>query len=172
MIHDPPLDGLGGLQLALRDQLEQVVGVVNDLPLGAEVGVLVGERVEAVRTGGDDLLGAALLAIAVDGRDVRLRQHQEQQLVAGSACGVARARLLLAEDREIDAGLLQQLRPWPARSSWRDRRSWRRSRPRTARRPSGLPPSSARRALRTRWRDRRVTGSTGCRWSPCPGRAC
>ena len=76
----------------------------------AEVGVLVLQRVEAVRAGRDDRLHAALLLVAVERRGVLLGEHREEELVAGAPRGIARAGLLLPEDREVDARLLQQLR--------------------------------------------------------------
>ena len=80
--------------------------MVDDLVVAAEVGVLVGERVEAVRAARDDLRHAGL----VHRRHVLLREGLERVLVAHPPSGVARARLARAEDGEVDAGGLQQLR--------------------------------------------------------------
>ena len=73
--------------------------VVDDLVPSAELRVLVAERVEAVRAGGDD----GLHPVPVQRLDVRGREHLEDVLVAHPSRGVAGARLLLAEDREADA---------------------------------------------------------------------
>ena len=67
--------------------------------------VLVLERVEAVRTGRDDLLDLVLL----ERLDVLRGQPLEHELVAGAAGGVTRAGLAVAEDAEADAGHVEQL---------------------------------------------------------------
>ena len=85
--------------------LEQL-GVVDDLVVAAEGGVLVLDGVEAVRAAGDDLLGARL----VEGGDVHLRLLLVQVLVAEAPHRVAGARLLGAEDAEGDAGPVQHAR--------------------------------------------------------------
>ena len=93
------------LELALREQLGEELGVVDDLVVAAEVGVLVGERVEAVRAARDDLLHAG----AVHRGDVLLGVRLERVLVPHPPGRVAGARLARAEHREVDAGGLQQL---------------------------------------------------------------
>ena len=93
-------------QLPRAHELIEELGVVVHLVAAAELRVLVPERVEAVRTGGDDLAHA----VAIQGFDVALGQHLEQELVADAAGRVSAAGFLAAEDRELDAGLLQQLR--------------------------------------------------------------
>ena len=85
--------------------LEQL-GVVDDLVVAAERRVLVLDRVEAVRAGGDDLLDAGL----VEGGDVHLGLLLVQVLVAQAADRVAGAGLLRAEDAEGDAGPVQHAR--------------------------------------------------------------
>ncbi len=79
--------------------------VVHDLVVAAELRVLVLQRVEAVRALRDDLLHAH----AVERLDVLHREHLEDVLVARAAGRVAGAHLARAEDREVDAGALQQL---------------------------------------------------------------
>ena len=79
--------------------------MVHDLVVTADLRVLVAQRVEAVRAGDDDLLGADL----VERLDVLLREHLEQELVARTARGVTGAGLTLAEHGERDAGHVQQL---------------------------------------------------------------
>ncbi len=93
-------------QTAAVDELRQQLRVVHHLVVAAEVAVLVGERVEAVRAAGDDLRHARV----VQRRHVLLGVALEDVLVAHSAGRVAGARLARAEDGEVDAGGLQQLR--------------------------------------------------------------
>ena len=82
--------------------LEQL-GVVDDLVVAPEGGVLVLDGVEAVRAAGDDLLGARL----VEGGDVHLRLLLVQVLVAQTPHRVTGAGLLGTEDAEGDAGPVQ-----------------------------------------------------------------
>ena len=96
----------GRREAALAHQLGEQLGVVDDLVVAAEVRVLVGERVEAVRAARDDLAHARL----VERLDVLLGVGLEDVLVAHPPRGVAVARLARAEDREVDARGLQQLR--------------------------------------------------------------
>src|SRR5947209_2145762 len=93
-------------ELALADELGEERGVVHDLVLAAEVRVLVPERVEAVRARRDDLLNAG----AVQRGHVLAREALERVLVAHPPGGVAVARFARAEDREVDARLLHELR--------------------------------------------------------------
>ena len=65
------LHRLLGLELARLDQAHEEVRVVHDLELAAEVGVLVLQRVEAVRAGRDD--GLLVDVVAVQRLDVLLR---------------------------------------------------------------------------------------------------
>ena len=90
--------------LALRDQPGQELGVVDDLVVAAELGVLVRDRVEAVRAGRDDRLGRGL----VQGLDVLLGEHGVDELVAHPARRVPGAGLGRAENGEADPGLVQQ----------------------------------------------------------------
>src|SRR5206468_6498419 len=96
---------LSGPQPALGDELRDDLGVVQHLEVTVELRVLVRERVEAVRALGDDLLEA----VALERVDVLLREGLEEVLVSEPACGVAVAGLLLAEDAERDARLLEDL---------------------------------------------------------------
>ena len=98
------LDPLGGGELALLDQAGQQLGVVDDLVGAAELGVLVGDGVEAVRAAGHDRLRRGL----VQGLDVLLGQHGVHELVADPAGRVAGAGLGRAEHRELDPGGVQQ----------------------------------------------------------------
>src|SRR6266542_3618733 len=95
--------GVGGrpeLQLAGRDELLDELEGVHDLVAPAELRVLVGDRVEAVRARGDHLADT----VAAEGLDVLLRLQLPEVLVADPAGRVAVAGLLRAEDRERDAG--------------------------------------------------------------------
>ena len=74
--------------------------MVHDLVVAADLRVLVGQRVEAVRAGRDDLL---VRADRVERLDVLHGLHLEQELVAEPAGRVAGAGLAGAEDRELDA---------------------------------------------------------------------
>src|SRR5690606_8660764 len=78
--------------------------VVHDLELDAELLVLVLQRVEAVSTGGDDLLDLEFF----EGLDVFHREGLEEDLVAGATGGVTGAGLAVAEDAEGDAGDVEQ----------------------------------------------------------------
>ena len=89
----------------LPDQPVEQLGVVDHLVGATDLRVLVLQRVEAVRTGDDDLRRAGL----VEGLDVLLGQHLEQELVARAAGGVAGAALAVAEHRERHPGGMQQL---------------------------------------------------------------
>jgi hypothetical protein len=60
-----PDDGLLRHELLLGEEAEEEVGVVDHSSFDAEVWYSFFERVEAVRTGGDDRLHPALLLVAV-----------------------------------------------------------------------------------------------------------
>ena len=94
------------LQLAVAHELGEQLRVVQHLVAAAEVGVLVPERVEAVRAGRDDLRHPGL----VQRLDVLLGVRLERVLVAHPARRIAGAALARPEDREVDPGCLQQLR--------------------------------------------------------------
>src|SRR5215204_1716584 len=95
----------GGLERSVAHQVGQQLGVMDDLVVAAEVGILVAERVEAVRAAGHDLRHASLVQRAHVPLPVRL----EGVLVAHPPRGVAGARLARSEDREVHAGRLEQL---------------------------------------------------------------
>ena len=157
------------LDASRRDELRDELRAVHDLVLAAEVAVLVLEAVEAVRAVRDDLLDL----VAVERLDVLLREHLEEVLVAHAPRRVAGAGLLGAEDREGDAGLVQDLDEGLATRAWRGPRRSRRSRPRRGPRCRGSSASAIvidRQVLRPVARARRRRCSTGCRWSPCRGR--
>ena len=79
--------------------------MVDDVEVSAELRVLTGDRVEAVRAGDDDL---ARLGFR-EGVDGLGGQHLEERLVAGAAGRIARAGLARAEDSEGHARGVQQL---------------------------------------------------------------
>ena len=86
-------------EAAFLDELVEQLRVVHDLEVTAELRVLASERVEAVRAGDDDLASLDL----VEDFDVLHRLHLEQELIAGATCGIARARLALAQHHELHA---------------------------------------------------------------------
>ena len=91
---------------AVAHELVEQLRVVDHLVVAADLRVVVLQHVEAVRALRDDLLHAH----AVERLDVLHREHLEDVLVAGAAGLVAVAHLARAEDREVDARALQQLR--------------------------------------------------------------
>ena len=93
------------LQPPISHELGDHLAVVQHFEVAAELRVLVGERIEAVRALGDDLLHA----VAVERLDVLLRERLEEVFVAQAARGVAIAGLLLAEDDEVHLRRLQDL---------------------------------------------------------------
>ena len=118
-----------------RDQLRQQLRVVHDLVRAAVVGVLVRERVEAVRAARDDLRDAG----AVQRLDVLLGEHLEQVLVAHPARRVAGAPLARAEHRRVDARGVRAAARRSASSSAPARRTRPRTRPRTGPPAPGRP---------------------------------
>ena len=132
---------------AVADELGEELRVVHHLEAAAEVGVLVRERVEAVRAAGHDLRHPCV----VQRRHVRLRERLEDVLVPGPPRWIAGARLARAEDRDVQAGGDEELRR-------RDRR-----RPRTLveRRGAADPVEDLRRpGLPARGRERRARPPT------------
>ena len=97
-------------ELALADQFVEQLRVVHDLVVPVQLRVLAAHRVEAVRAGGHDLAGARLAAFedGVEHLHVLLREHLEEELVAGAAGGVAGAALLGAEHDVVHPGAVQQ----------------------------------------------------------------
>ncbi len=125
MVRDDALDRRHRDQLALVHQVLEQLGVVDDLVVAAELRVLVAQGVEAVRAGGDDLLGrlglprllgeVALVVHLLAERhvqrgDILHAELLEEGLVAEAAGGVTGALLVAAHDRELDARHVQQLR--------------------------------------------------------------
>ena len=100
------------LQVALLDQLVQQLGVVDDLVVTAHLRVFVAQGVEAVSTGNNDLalLRRHALEGVVQGLDVLLSQHLEEELVTGTTGGVTRAAFVLAQDGELHTSGVQQFR--------------------------------------------------------------
>ena len=102
MIVQPPRRARGVEPPVARRARASSSRVVDHLVAAAEVRVLVGERVEAVRAAGDDLRDAGL----VERLDVLLGERLEDVLVADPPRRVAGAALARAEDREVDARLV------------------------------------------------------------------
>src|ERR1700722_4009713 len=110
VVGDLLVDRVDRGELAVLDQLGQQLGVVDDLVVAPQLGVLAADGVEAVRAGRDDLLpGPGADPGLVEGLDVLLGEHLEDELVAQPAGGVAGAGLGRAQDRELDPGDVQQL---------------------------------------------------------------
>jgi hypothetical protein len=79
--------------------------VVDDLERAAQLAVLIGDRVEAMRAGSHDrALGHA---VAVERLDIPPGQDLVDVLVAHPAGRIPRARFFLAQDREPDAGRVE-----------------------------------------------------------------
>ena len=93
-------------QLAFAYQVGQELGVMDDLVRAAEVRVLIAQGVEAVRARGHDLRDAR----AVERLHVLAGEALEGVLIAHPPSRIPRARLARAEDREIHASGLEQLR--------------------------------------------------------------
>ena len=85
--------------------------MVDHAEVAAQLAVLGADRVEAVRARGDDRPLAH--RVPVQGLDVAGREHLEHVVIAHAPCRVAGARLLLAEDRERDAGRVEARRERP-----------------------------------------------------------
>ena len=106
VVDDPLVEACAAhVQLPLVDEPLQELAVVYHLVVAAELWVLVGQRVEAVRALGDDLLHAH----RVERLDVLHGQHLEDVLVAGPSGRIARAHLGRSQDRERHPGALHQL---------------------------------------------------------------
>ena len=98
------LDRFLRFQLAGCQQLGQQHRMVHHFELAAELGILVLDRIQAVRAGSDDLLHPVALPLLHVGGNQRLIQV----FVAEPAGRIAAAALLFAEDTERHAGHLQQ----------------------------------------------------------------
>ena len=96
MIHDSLLERrVAHVEVALFDELFEELAVVDDFVVATELRILVGKRVEAMRTLGDDLLDAH----AVEGLDVLHCEHLKDVLVAGSSSRITGAVLGWAKNR-------------------------------------------------------------------------
>ena len=96
----PRLDSKAPLAL----QLEQQRCVMDDLPAPAELRVLVADRVQRVRIGGNDPLEAG----RPEGGDIGLGQMLVKALLADPPHIVAGVALRVVQDAEVDAGRMQQ----------------------------------------------------------------
>ena len=90
---------------ALLEQFGQQLGVVVDGLGQAELGVLVGQRVEGMGVGGEDLGELGL----PEGGQVLLQEHLEEALLPHPAHVVPGVALVLVEDAEVDAGVVEDL---------------------------------------------------------------
>ena len=82
--------------------------MVGHVPFEPEVGVFIGERVEAMRARGDDLLLGDV--VLLERLHVLFGEQRKEILVARTPGGIPRARFFVAQDRKVDARKLQQLR--------------------------------------------------------------
>ena len=98
------------LNATLANQLVQQLGVVDDLIGAAHLRILITQRIEAVRTGHDDLalLRRNAFECIVQRFDVLLRQHLEEELVTRTASRVTVTRLCLRENSELHTSGVQQ----------------------------------------------------------------
>ena len=108
MVRDVLVDRLDGGEPPLLDQRGEQLGVVHDLVVPAELWVLVGEGVEAVRAGGDDLQRRRA-GNGLERLDVLHAEHLEEELVSEPARRVAGAGFRRPQHRELDARDVQQL---------------------------------------------------------------
>src|SRR4029453_5497876 len=108
VVRDPALDGLDRGERARTHELGKQLSVVDYFEVTADLAVLIGKRIEAVRAGGDDLLGVLLAQGLVERLDILLSEHLLHDLVAHPPSRVARARLTLAEDGERNASFVEQ----------------------------------------------------------------
>ena len=99
-------------QLLAAHEAIQQLSVVDHLVVATHLGVLVVERIEAVRTGDDDLLLRLLdtLEYRIQGFDVLHRQLLEQEFVARAASRITGAGFLRTQHHELHARGGQQLR--------------------------------------------------------------
>ena len=93
-------------QRAAADKVEQQFGVMHDGRREAVVGILVAQRVVAVRVGGDDAVEAAV----GEGRDVLLGKHLEHPFLADATGVVSRIPLGVVQDADIESGRVEQRR--------------------------------------------------------------
>jgi hypothetical protein len=96
--------GFGQVEAAVLDEGLEELGVVHDLVVAPELGILVAQCVEAVGALGHDLADAH----AVERLDVLHGQHLEDVLVARAPGRIPGAVLGWAEDGEADVGPLHE----------------------------------------------------------------
>lgn len=85
--------------------------MVEDIEMPVKVRVLIADGIKAVRARRDDFplaFGHALESV-VEGLNVLLRHHLEQELVAGAAGGIAGAGLAGRKHAELHASGVQQI---------------------------------------------------------------
>ena len=126
------------------EEVGEQLGVVLDGLVQAVVGVLVAQRVERMRIGGEDLLEVGL----AERLHVLLDQQLEEAFLADPADVVAGVALGLVQQAEVHLGLVSGSGPGPGRMPAADRR-----RRRSRRRTTGTGPTAC--------------GRRGCR-SPVP----
>ena len=95
----------GGREFFVADKSFEVLGVVEDFVIAADLFVLVAERVHAMRAAGNDQFGAD----GVQGFYVFVGELAVEVFVAGTARGISGAAFAFAEDREVDFGVVKKL---------------------------------------------------------------
>ena len=97
------IGGVRRRQTSLGDETGEIGRVVDDLVVAAELAVLVGDRVEAMRAGRHD----RRRPVALERLDIALSKDLVDVLVAHSPGGVTAARLFLPKHREVHAGRVE-----------------------------------------------------------------
>ena len=84
---------------------------MQHVEVAVEIGVFVTDRIEAVRTGGDDfsLAGGDAGEGAIKRGDILLRHHLEEELIACTARRVTRAGFARGQHAELHAGGVQHV---------------------------------------------------------------
>ena len=101
-----PVSGVRSEMHAARDEVGEQFGVVVDRLVEAELRILVAQRVQRVRVGGEDRLELRVAERA----HVLLDQQLEQPLLADPAHVVAGVALALVEQPERHAGVVEDPR--------------------------------------------------------------
>ena len=105
-------------QLLAHQAVEQL-RMVQHVEVAVEIGVFVANRIKTVRTRRDDFalaLGDAVEGVVKRG-DILLRHYLEQELIAGTARRVTRARFARGQHAEFHAGGVQHVHHRARRSA-------------------------------------------------------
>ena len=104
MVGDDLVGDCGG-EFAVRDEGFEILGVVLDYVVSADLLVFVGDGVHAMGAAGDDEFWGE----GVEGGDVFVGQLAVKVFVAGAAGGVSGAAFGFAEDGEVNFGVGEEL---------------------------------------------------------------